>query len=67
MHTFNHRLEARIADLAPRRRAADMLVVRRWGDLNPELTQPSADRLDTPPQTAGTAATLMLTDEANDQ
>ena len=67
VHPFDLGLEARITDLAPGGLAVDMLVIRRWGDLNAELTQPGADRLDTPPQTAGTAAALMLTDEANDQ
>jgi hypothetical protein len=47
--------------------AVDMLVVGRWGDLNAELNQPGADRLDTPPQTAGTATALILTDKADDQ
>src|SRR5579875_2617308 len=28
-----------------------MLVIRRGGDLNTEFDEPSADRLDTPPQT----------------
>jgi hypothetical protein len=60
-------LEARIANLAPGGLAVDMLVVGRWGDLNTELNQPGADRLDTPPQTAGTATVLILTDKADDQ
>jgi len=67
MHSLDLGFEARIADLAPGGLADDMLVVGRWGDLNAELNQPGADRLDTPPQTASTATALILTDKADDQ
>jgi hypothetical protein len=67
VHPLDLGFEAPIADLAPGGLAVDMLVVGRWGDLNAELNQPGADRLDTPPQTAGTATALILTDKADDQ
>jgi len=67
VNTLDRGFEAGIADLTPGRCAVDMLVVRRRGHLNAELDEPGADRLDTPSQTAGAAAALMLTDEANDQ
>ena len=67
MNTLDRGFEAGIADLTPGRCAVDMLVVRRRGNLNAELDEPGANRLDTPSQTASAAAALMLTDEANDQ
>ena len=67
VHPLDLGFEARVANLAPGGWAVDMLVIGRWGDLNAELNQPGADRLDTPPQTAGTATALMLTDKADDQ
>jgi hypothetical protein len=67
VNTLDRGFEAGIADLTPGRCAVDMLVVRRRGNLNAELDEPDADRLDTPSQTAGAAAALMLTDKANDQ
>ena len=64
MNTLDRGFEAGIADLTPGRCAVDMLVVRRRGNLNAELDEPGADRLDTPSQTAGAAAALILTDES---
>jgi hypothetical protein len=60
-------LEVLVADLTATRGPTKVLVVGRWGDLNTELGQRGADRLDTPPQATALAATLMVTDEADDQ
>ena len=53
--TLDRGFEAGIADLTPGRCAVELLVVRRRGDLNAELGQARADRLDTPSQTIGAA------------
>ena len=66
VHPLDVGLEGFVAYLAAAGWAIDVLVVGRWGDLNAELSQPGADRLDTPPKTA-IAAVVMLDDEANDQ
>jgi hypothetical protein len=64
MNPFDLCSESRITNLTPRRPPANMLIIRRWGNLHAELYQPGADRLDTPPQTIGAlAAALMLRDE----
>ena len=60
-------MSVRIADLTWRGLTADMLVIRRGGDLNAEFDEPGADRLDTPPQTIRVvAATLMIGDKPTD-
>jgi phosphatidate phosphatase APP1 len=64
MNPFDLWSESLITDLTPRGLPANMLVIRRWGNLHTELYQSGADRLDTPPQTIGAlAAALMVCDE----
>jgi hypothetical protein len=59
--------ECLVADLTLTRLAADVVVVRRWGDRHTQLDQLGADRLDTPPQTIRTLAKApMLGDERGD-
>lgn len=67
MNPLDMALETAIADLTCAGLTVDLLVVGRRGDLNTELNQPGADRLDTPPQTiTADAPALMIGDEPTD-
>src|SRR5215212_498508 len=60
-------LEFVIADLAATWLTVDLVIVGRCGDLNTELDEHRADRLDTPSQTIrALAAALMLSDKPTD-
>ena len=55
-----------ITPLSAARRLAEVLVVRRRGDLQPVLGEHPADRLDTPAQPTVLAVVGVLADEVHD-
>src|ERR687898_2161785 len=56
-----------VADLSPRRRASEVVVVGRRGDGQTVLGQHGTHRLDTPHQAAAVAAAVVGADELHDQ
>ena len=70
VHSGDLHLQHLVPLLARGGRAADVSVVRRWGDLQAVLGEHGTDRLDTPAQTTlswGLAAVCVLADELHDQ